>query len=135
MGMIQWAESLSVNVVAIDLQHKKLIGMINDLYDSMISRNGKECTSRILGGLVDYTQTHFETEEQLLEQYQFSGLAQHKREHADFVCKVSDLKNDFEQGRVTVNTDTMNFLSDWLQGHIKGTDQEYAVFLNEHGVS
>lgn len=134
MEMIQWSDSLSVNVTAIDLQHKKMISIMNDLYDAMMSRQGKACTSRVLGGLVDYTQTHFKTEETYLEQYQFPGLSQHKREHREFIQKISGLKDDFERGHVTVNTDTMVFLCDWLRGHIKGTDQEYTTFLNQHGV-
>lgn len=29
----------------------------------------------------------------------------------------------------------MNFLSDWLKKHIKGSDKEYGPFLNENGLS
>lgn len=39
MPLIQWNESLSVGVVEIDRQHRKLVELINDLNNAM--RQGK----------------------------------------------------------------------------------------------
>jgi hemerythrin len=42
MALIQWNDSLSVNVVEIDKQHQKLVRMINELNDAMRQGKGKE---------------------------------------------------------------------------------------------
>ena len=58
----------------------------------------------------------------------------HKKEHAVFVQKITDFKKEFEEGRATVSVNILQFLSKWLQNHIKGTDQKYSSFFNENGI-
>lgn len=134
MALIDWDESLSVNVWAIDLQHKKLVAMINDLHDAMKSGKGKDVLGKILSGLVIYTDTHFKAEEKYFAQFNYPDTAAHMKEHAAFVKKVSDFQHDFEAGRLTVSIDTLYFLRDWLRGHIQGTDKKYSAFFNQNGL-
>ncbi len=134
MAFIEWSEALSVKVSEIDRQHKMLIKMINDLSDAMKQGKGKESLGRILNGLIAYTTTHFKNEEDYFQQYGYPEAASHKREHAAFVKKVSEFKTGFEKGKLSVTIETMNFLRDWLQKHIMGTDQKYSEFFNEKGL-
>ena len=46
MAIIQWNDSLSVNVVEIDKQHQKLVAMINDLNDAMRQGKGKDASRK-----------------------------------------------------------------------------------------
>ena len=48
MAMITWSDNLSVNVGEIDMQHKKLVVMINELYDAMKIGKGKETVQKEL---------------------------------------------------------------------------------------
>ena len=41
MALVQWSNSLSVNVVEIDKQHHKLVDMINELNDAMRREKGR----------------------------------------------------------------------------------------------
>ena len=114
MALIKWNDSFSVNVAEIDQQHQKLVSMIN--------------------GLISYTATHFKTEERYFTQFGYPETDSHKKEHAAFVQKVSDFKDGFEEGKLSLSIEVMNFLSDWLQNHIKGTDKKYSQFFNEKGL-
>ena len=134
MSLIKWDESLSVNVAEIDLQHKKLVAMINELHDAMKSGKGKDVMGNIISGLISYTATHFKAEEKYFTLYKYPDTTAHMKEHAAFVKKVSDFQHDFEGGRLTVSIDTLYFLRDWLQGHIKGTDKKYSAFFNQNGL-
>ena len=91
--------------------------------------------SKIIDGLVRYTDTHFKQEEQYFDKLGYPGTANHKKEHADFVKKVSDFRDGFEEGKASLTIEVMNFLSDWLRYHIKGTDKKYSQFFNEKGIS
>ena len=135
MALIVWDESFSVGVSRIDEQHKKLVGMINELNEAMRKGQGKEVVGDIVKGLVEYTLTHFALEEKLFAGTGYPDTAAHKREHAEFVAKVSKFRDDFEAGRLSLSIDVMNFLSGWLKGHIKGCDQKYSNHFKEKGLS
>jgi len=135
MAFINWDDSFSVNVKEIDAQHKKLVNMLNELYDAMRQGKGKEILGKTISGLIEYTDVHFKTEEKYFDKFGYPETEQHKKEHSDFVQKVLDFKKDFESGKLTLTVKVMNFLKEWLQNHIKGSDKKYSAFFNEHGLS
>ncbi len=59
MPVFTWADEYSVNVPEIDAQHKKLMDMINRLYEAMENGCGSQVVGQILDDLVVYTQNHF----------------------------------------------------------------------------
>jgi len=134
MALIQWDSSFSVNVAEIDRQHQKLIQMINELNDAMRQGKGKDALGKIIDGLTAYTGTHFSTEEKYFDQFGYADGDSHKKTHADFVKKVLDVKEKFAKGQLGLTIEIMDFLSDWLNHHIKGSDKKYAPFFNEKGL-
>ena len=134
MALIQWDESLSVNVAEIDEQHKVLIDMINGLNESMRQGKSKDILGKTLNGLVNYAVIHFSTEEKYFDRFGYAKSYVHKKKHTDFTKKVAEFKTGFDSGQLMLSIDVMNFLSDWLQNHIKGTDKEYSSFFNEKGL-
>jgi hemerythrin len=50
------------------------------------------------------------------------------------VKKVSDLQNKFNSGEGVMTMEVMNFLRDWLNDHIIGSDTKFGPFLNEKGI-
>ena len=134
MPVIQWDDSFSVNVAEIDRQHQKLVLMINNLYDAMGEGKGKGVLGKIIDELINYTASHFKTEEKYFDMLKYPHSANHKKEHSDFVQKVTDFKANFDAGKTWLSVKVMNFLRTWLQNHIKGADKEYGPFFNEHGL-
>ncbi|EHJ47039.1 methyl-accepting chemotaxis sensory transducer [Solidesulfovibrio carbinoliphilus subsp. oakridgensis] len=134
-GILQWDQSLAVGIGEIDGQHQKLVGMICDLHEAMRSGKGKDQVEAILRELENYAVEHFGYEEKLMEQYKYPAYRNHRKEHEAFVDKVIAFGNDFRSNRAALTTEVMNFLKNWLVGHIKGTDQKYSAFFNERGVN
>jgi hemerythrin-like metal-binding protein len=133
-GILQWDQSLAVGIGEIDEQHRKLVAMICDLHEAMRSGKGKDQVEAILRELENYAVEHFGYEEKLMEQYKYPAYRNHRKEHEAFVDKVIAFGNDFRSNRAALTTEVMNFLKNWLVGHIKGTDQKYSAFFNERGV-
>jgi hemerythrin len=134
MALIQWSKSLSVNVREIDRQHRKVVGLFNELNDSMRQSKGKDALGKNFNDLIGYLRAHFKTEERYFDQFDFSETFQHKLMHLDFIEKVSGFKNNFEKGRTKFPMKEMDFLSDWLQDHIQLADKKYGPLFNHKGL-
>jgi len=48
--------------------------------------------------------------------------------------EATELKGSFDKGENIITVEVMNFLKDWLNNHIIGTDKKYGPFLNSKGV-
>ena len=135
MALITWDDGLSVNVAEIDGQHQKLVGMLNDLHAAMKKGEGRRIIDSIVNGLVDYSVTHFATEEKYFKLYNYHGAHAHTREHLDFIAQVSEFKRAAAaRGGQGLSIEVMQFLKDWLLKHIKGSDKDYSGFFNQHGL-
>lgn len=131
---MEWTDDLGVRVKEIDDQHKKLIALINKLHDAMRAGEGKKALGETLQELAAYTVYHFQTEEKYMQQFKYPGYPVHKGAHTAFVKKVTDFQKDFEENRLGVTIDLMNFLRDWVNNHIRETDKQYSELFNKSGL-
>lgn len=134
MALFDWKDSFSMNIKAVDEQHKMLIQTLNELHEAMLTGQAREVISGILKSLEDYTQVHFSYEEELMKRYNYPDFAKHKKEHDAFTQKVGEFIGKYQKGHLMLSLEVMNFLKDWLKNHIMGVDKGYSSFLNEKGV-
>jgi len=133
--LIAWTDEYSVNIREIDNQHRGLFALLNKLFDAKGSNQEREILAGILSELVEYTETHFATEERHMKLYDYPDLASHIKEHEAFIQKVADFQQRFEDGKAGLDISILNFLLSWLKNHIQGSDKAFGPFLNEKGVS
>ena len=134
MDLITWDSSFSVNVEMIDKQHQMLVQMINDLNNAMLNGNEKETVEKLINKLITYAAMHFAREEHYFDQFGYPEADIHKKQHKDFEKKVSAFQADLKADRQSLSQDIMQFLSNWLVEHIKGSDKKFGPFLTERGV-
>ena len=132
--LMPWSANLSVDIKLIDEQHKKLVGMINELHKAMKLKKSNSAMGAILDRLVDYTASHFATEEKLFAQFGYPEEKAHVELHRKLVAQVVDIQKKFKAGDAMLSMELMTFLKEWLVKHIQGTDKKYSSFLREHGV-
>jgi hemerythrin len=126
---------MSVKVPSIDVQHKKLVRMVNDLHESIARGNAKEVLIGIFDSLAEYTVNHFAYEENFFKEFNFEDLEKHTQEHKDLVAQVVELKQKMENEEgFMLGLEVKDFLKQWLTTHILGSDMEYSDFLVSKGV-
>jgi hemerythrin len=134
MALLAWNDRLSVNIREIDGQHKKLVNMVNELHDAMKEGKAETILVQIVGEMKQYAASHFGLEEGYMQTNNYPEFKIHKAEHDKFVAKVVQVEKDCKAGKCAVSMDILNFLSNWLVNHIKGTDKKYSPFLNSCGL-
>jgi hemerythrin len=131
---VEWKDEYSVGIESIDQQHKKLLGLINQLQTAVDYSTSDEFEREALDDLVDYTKTHFTYEEGLLEQNAYPDFEPHKAQHAAMIKKVEEVLAEYDMDHDTAMSNAVEYLKDWLIKHINGTDKQYSSFLIDKGV-
>ena len=129
MALIDWIEKFSVNVDEIDEQHKKWIGIINELDDALTKGKGRTVLGKIFQEMVEYINFHFSEEEKLLREIDYAHYNEHKLIHDRFKQKIAKLEMDFESGELILGTQVMSILKNWLEDHILIEDKKYSTCL------
>lgn len=123
MVFMQWSSDLDTGIKVIDDQHKRIVQYINELDHANKTGDINE-VKEVLEGLLDYTITHFEFEEELQKKAEYPFLKAHQRVHEIFIRKLSSLRERFEHGD-NITGELLSMLKVWLASHIKGDDNDY----------
>lgn len=124
-----WRDNFSVGNQIIDDQHKKLIAIINRLYQSYMDKKQVDEISSIMKELADYTRYHFTTEENLIREKKYPFMAEHIKEHDFFIEELRNFKEQFDSSPSILTLKVMTFLQKWLKEHILVNDQKYKEYI------
>ena len=127
-----WNDSYSVGFEIVDTQHKGLVAMTNELFQSR-NRTGPAADVAFLRAVrkaLEYAQTHFATEEKYMEQTNYPDMDAHIKEHKTFVGDIIKVVKEFEQGKAR-SINLARFLKNWLLNHIAMTDKQCAPYFSK----
>lgn len=126
MPLMNWDETMAVGVRELDDQHRTLIDLINEAYET-IQRNDAHLLAELLDRMREYAVMHFHTEEGYMERYGYPDLESHRALHDAF----NDQVDTFQQ-QLFVKTNLSQvfvFLSRWLTNHIMKEDRQYMEYM------
>jgi hemerythrin len=137
MKKIAWQNSLSIGIELIDSQHKQWIEYFNRTSEAIASQENRMQVSKTLGFLIDYTETHFSTEEKFMTENRYDGLQGHKAKHDELRSTLATLVRDFEEEGITSHlTEAIDtFLGNWLIKHIQEVDAKFGAFIREKKIT
>ncbi|WP_295156177.1 bacteriohemerythrin [uncultured Brachyspira sp.] len=131
-GWIKWEERFKTGYKRIDNQHKELVNIINDLYETGVkgdlnNEEVRKSFNQIIKRTIDYATYHFSYEEKIMNAINYSISKEHISKHRAFSLKVVDEINKYENGNSLVIKDFMNFLKEWLLNHIVLDDKKFVA--------
>ena len=134
MPLITWGPQIETGIQIIDAQHKRLVGIINELNEAMKEDRSNEIMAATMAELVDYTHTHFGTEMRLLSNHGYDHFDEHIREHKIFTDQIEMYRDRVDAGSRSVDVSVMEYLREWLVNHITVSDRAYVPTLQRGGV-
>ena len=93
MTLLTWSHECIVGVEAMDDQHGILMDTLNELRVMLLRGVDRACVSLQLERLIDFTQMHFQSEEQLLLRQGFPGINEHRTAHHHLLASSTSLWN------------------------------------------
>lgn len=132
---IKWSDSdYSTGIKTIDDQHKQLLSLINEIYQSFLDYKHLEVTSSVLERLEDYANFHFAFEEKIFRQLSYPEMESHMESHRAFFERIQEFKKQMASGN-DVTFGITNYLRDWLRTHIQKEDRAYAPLFQKAGIN
>jgi len=125
---VSWNDNLAIGIPEIDDHHKVFFGLLNKLWRGLVVHEAVPTIECVLFDLENYAYDHFHEEEVLMERHGFPGLEAHKESHGEFGVKVKELSSKVAAGE-TVGLEMLDFLSGWLNFHIRMVDRQYGDFI------
>jgi hemerythrin len=109
----------------IDEQHRMLISMIRELGSRIDSGEERQGVLDALQGMMAYAVTHFEQEEEMMEEAGWEGLPRHEGLHAEFMWRTGDFDALVKDDYAKASSDVFNYLLHWLVEHIQVEDRSF----------
>jgi hemerythrin-like metal-binding protein len=127
MAYITWSDMFSVKIDYIDEQHKQLFGIINRFHDGVKREDSRAEVLKVFNELIQYTQTHFADEEDIMEQIGVTPvfLNEHKEMHDGLMEDVFRVHTEFTSEKLSSIHDVEVFLNNWMISHVLHIDKQY----------
>ncbi len=135
--LLVWNEELVTGVAEIDEQHRILVNSINEVNTRLSNLPANaEILEKITQDLLSYALYHFETEEELMQEFDYArshgeDFTTHQHQHRHFSATVVSAREDIKTGRLISREDLLTFLNNWLINHILNTDKKLGAFIVE----
>ncbi len=131
MSLIEWKDSYSIGIPAVDYEHQALILLINELHDDLMQRGTNQRTQQFFGELFARVSAHFALEEGVMRDLGFDEYQSHKEEHETLLDGIRDMMDLAEQQGSCEEQRLSEMLDTWFSEHFRNQDARLHRFLNQ----
>ena len=132
---ITFDDNLITGNKTIDSQHQELIDRIRQFVAACESGDSKIKAIKMLDYLDEYTNFHFQEEEELQKKVSYPELSGHHAKHEEFkksIQELYDYLNENEGPDDLFIEQVKRNVVDWLFQHIKTFDRSVAEYIHLH---
>jgi hemerythrin len=127
---LPWLDTYKLGIRSVDNDHKMLFELVNNFERSVRNQESTAQIASTLDALESYVADHFAREEKYLAAAKYPEIRAHKELHRDLKQDLQDYRRDFLDMPEDFDTgEFLNFLRDWLKGHIRSDDLAYVPWV------
>ena len=121
----------AVGIDQVDREHQKLFEIAGRVHDCLTadSATAAEAARNAVAELLDYTETHFASEEGLMAAAGFPELEAHQNLHRTLIAQARDMEMRAEIGEHSMPFELNRFIANWLIDHIMTRDKRFGEFV------
>ena len=133
-GSIAETSPVNTGIPEIDHHHRLLIDILRRAREHVDSGRDSAEFEEIIADLMAYSIYHFDTEETLMGMYGYAqarpeDAARHIDEHRVFAGTIVAFRNDLKSGAALDLHAVLDFVTSWLNEHIRRVDMLLARFI------
>jgi hemerythrin len=132
---IEWSDEYSLRIRQIDIQHRELFTLAGEILIATEKKSPVSVIQKLLDMFLKAANSHFRTEEALLNNNKYPGIEDHKEIHKGLIRELKSFISRLRTEKRSVLPELLDFLREWLIRHTLTVDRKYIRFLHEKGVS
>ena len=126
---VNWNTRYNTGIHIVDEQHQELFRIVGDLRQQVQVGADHAVIEGLLQGLVDCTEHHFATEEEIMAKVDYPDFNQHVAEHVTMLTSLHELLGKFQESHQAMAMMVPTFMEGWLKHHISDGDFGFVTFL------
>jgi hemerythrin len=131
LKFIPWDGSFEIHYDPIDAQHKIFVTLMNKIIMKLSEEEPWDSIYLSFEELRRYAEFHFLSEENVMRECNYPGLANHEEIHGEMLHKIHDICSRLSNG-VGNPEEILQFLQKWLFSHILLEDSHIADWIRDH---
>jgi len=129
LKLIKWQGNYEIGIDEADRQHKKMVEMMNNVHIMAAQKRSNSAIANALQTLIEYTQVHFQWEENYFESYGYPNSDEHKQSHKALIEELIGHQKKIKVANIKEIDHELEQLNNWLINHIEHSDKDYAEFI------
>jgi hemerythrin len=120
--LLEWKTEYSLGIAEVDLEHREMIGLINECYERLGVARDPLAIEQFLGEIYAGVASHFALEEQIMRRAAYPDYEAHKADHEELLDEIRDLMDAFLDDPDGGAQQLRERLGDWFGNHFRTFD-------------
>lgn len=120
--LINWSDSLAIGVPEIDVHHETLVGLLNQLHETVHRRRGVDACRKAVEKLRRYAEMHLAVEEQVMHAAGRTAYHENEAEQQQLVAHLDAMLERMDAVNSNITFHGLHQLKTWILRHIRETE-------------
>jgi hemerythrin-like metal-binding protein len=126
-----WEKKQELGVESMDREHQLQTRLVATLRDAVETGRERTVIAELLRRLEDTSKVHFLSEELLMRLDAYEHYGAHVDEHRKLLDQLATLCARYESDPGLDLRDSLGWIEEWLNAHIKGLDRRFTESLQD----